>query len=60
MKNKHCGGCNQTKLLNEFAHNSRAKDDRQYHCKTCKNEHSRIRKAAIKDGSWHPVRRSKQ
>jgi len=52
MKTKHCGGCDQTKPVTQFANNKRAKDGRQWHCKICKNEHSKIRKAAIKDGTW--------
>jgi hypothetical protein len=60
MKTKHCGGCDQTKPEDQFARNRLAPDGRQWHCKSCKNEHSKIRKAAIKDGTWHPVRRSKQ
>jgi hypothetical protein len=60
MKTKHCGGCGQVKPEDQFARNRLAPDGRQYHCKTCKNEHSKIRKAAIKDGTWHPVRRSIQ
>jgi hypothetical protein len=53
MKHKHCGGCDQTKPEDQFAKNRLAPDGRQWHCKTCKNEHSRIRKAAIKEGTWN-------
>lgn len=53
MKTKHCGGCDQTKPVDEFAHNSRAKDGRQYHCKTCLNAYSVVRKKAIKEGTWN-------
>jgi hypothetical protein len=60
MKAKHCGGCDETKPEDEFATNRRAKDGRQYHCRQCLNAYSVIRKAAIKDGTWHPVRRLKQ
>jgi hypothetical protein len=52
MKSKHCGGCNQTKLLNDFAHNKLAPDGRQYHCRACMNAYSVVRKAAIKEGKW--------
>ena len=53
MKTKHCGGCDQTKPLTEFANNKLAKDGRQYHCRTCLNAYSVVRKAAIKNGSWN-------
>jgi len=52
MKTKHCGGCDQTKLLNDFAHNKLAPDGRQYHCRECLNAYSVVRKAAIKEGTW--------
>lgn len=30
----------------------RGEDGRQYHCRSCLNAYSKVRKAAIKDGSW--------
>lgn len=53
MKHKHCGGCGQIKPEDDFANNRRAKDGRQYHCKQCLNAYSKVRKAAIKDGTWN-------
>jgi predicted SprT family Zn-dependent metalloprotease len=53
MPTKYCGGCDQIRPVTQFASNSRAKDGRQYHCKSCKNEHSKIRKAATKEGTWN-------
>lgn len=52
MKTKQCGGCGEVKSATDFANNRRAKDGRQWHCRTCMNESSRIRKAAIKEGTW--------
>lgn len=53
MKSKHCGGCDTIKPTEDFANNRRAKDGRQWHCRQCMSEHGKIRKAAIKDGSWN-------
>lgn len=53
MKNKHCGGCETVKPIDDFATNRRAKDGKQYHCRECLNAYSVIRKAAIKDGTWN-------
>lgn len=53
MKTKHCGGCETVKPADDFATNRRAKDGRQFHCKQCLNAYSKVRKAAIKDGSWN-------
>jgi len=53
MKTKHCGGCDQTKPVTQFANNKRAKDGRQYHCRECLKAYSVIRKAAIKEGTWN-------
>lgn len=58
MKTKHCGGCETIKSVEDFANNKRAKDGKQYHCRTCLNAYSVIRKAAIKDGSWQVAKRN--
>jgi len=52
MKIKQCGGCGHPKPITDFAHNRRAKDGRQYHCRKCLNAYSVVRKSAIKDGTW--------
>lgn len=53
MKTKHCGGCSTVKHVDDFANNSRAKDGKQFHCRTCLNAYSVVRKAAIKEGTWN-------
>lgn len=57
MKTKHCGGCETVKSIDDFATNRLAKDGRQYHCRECLNAYSKVRKAAIKDGTWNVTRK---
>jgi hypothetical protein len=53
MKLKYCGGCDETKPTEAFGSNCRSRDGLQYWCKACKNEHSKFRKEAIKEGTWN-------
>jgi hypothetical protein len=51
---KQCAACCKQKPLEQFGTNPRSNDKKNSYCKTCASEKERLRKQAIKAGTWVP------
>jgi len=49
VENKHCGKCNQWKLLDQFGKNAQARDGKHYYCKACVNKKIKQRRKVMKE-----------
>ena len=46
---KHCGGCDSTKYIDEFANDKKSKDGKTSKCKVCRNKNNQKYKSQSKD-----------